>query len=53
MWVTAVLYGPPAAVAAADWAPKQQKKEENMFRFLGFLETDEGTAEEEKQTVDQ
>lgn len=51
MWVTAALYGPPAA--AADWAPKQQKNEEKMFRFLGFLVTEEGTAEEEKYKVEQ
>ena len=51
VWVTAVLYGPPAA--AADWAPKQQKNEEKMFRFLGFLVTEEGTAEEEKYKVEQ
>ena len=45
MWVTVVHGGP----AAADCAPKQQKNDENIFRFLGFLEIEPGTANEEQQ----
>lgn len=45
VWVT-VVHGPPAAV---DWAPKQQKNEENMFRLLGFLEIEPGTEIEEQK----
>lgn len=40
VWVT-VVQGPPAAV---DCAPKQQKNDEKMFRFRGFLEIEPGTA---------
>ena len=35
------MHGVPAAV---DCAPKQQKKDENIFRFLVFLEIEPGTA---------
>lgn len=43
-----VVHGLPAAV---DWAPKQQKNEENMFRLLGFLEIEPGTVSHQKKLV--
>lgn len=34
---------------AADWEPKQQKNDDNMFRLLGFFEIEAGTETEKKK----
>lgn len=44
LWVT-TAHGEPAV----DWDPKQQKNEEKIFLFRGFLAIVEGTAKTEKK----
>jgi len=36
---------------AADWEPKQQKNDDNMFRLLGFFEIEAGTEIVRKKLV--